>query len=168
MAKRSVKGEFLQIRISKADKDRIKREAKKLSVDVSELILSKILSPKGDKFRKLIRSMSGLSIAAASFKLAEIHDLLCSLTADEFTAELPPDDTERLDLVVANYVAAMIEHEAIKRSIAPPIWVFELIPAANPYFASSLKSLRLHLLINTPAAFKRRNLFIDSAPGARV
>jgi hypothetical protein len=42
------------------------------------------------------------------------------------------------------------------------------VPLAEPVFASSLQSLRLHLLVLSPAPFRRRNIFIDSTLGARI
>jgi hypothetical protein len=41
-------------------------------------------------------------------------------------------------------------------------------PLERPWFASSLKSLRLHLLTASPPPFRRRNLFVDSTIGDRV
>ena len=38
----------------------------------------------------------------------------------------------------------------------------------SAWFASELKSLRLHLLTKSPAPFRRRNLFVDSTLGDRV
>jgi hypothetical protein len=42
------------------------------------------------------------------------------------------------------------------------------VPLAEPYFATSLKSLREHLLVAAPIPFKRRNIFVDASVGARV
>jgi len=39
---------------------------------------------------------------------------------------------------------------------------------AEPWFATTLQSLRLHLLRVAPAAFRRRNLFVDAGAGGRV
>jgi hypothetical protein len=38
----------------------------------------------------------------------------------------------------------------------------------QPVFGSELKALRLHLLTNSPPAFRRRNIFIDATLGDRV
>ncbi len=67
-----------------------------------------------------------------------------------------------------NYVAAMVEQAAHMKRVRPPAWTARVEPLETPWFATSLESLRLHLLRASPVPFKRRNLFVDSAVGARV
>ena len=68
----------------------------------------------------------------------------------------------------ANYLAATVEHAAAIKGVAPPRWTVTVEPLDAPWFASCLKSLRLHLLTHSPPPFRRRNLFIDSSVGQRV
>ncbi len=68
----------------------------------------------------------------------------------------------------ANYLAAMIEYAAMLKGVVPPDWTRMVPPLERPWFASALKSLRLHLLTNSPPPFRRRNLFVDSSIGQRV
>jgi hypothetical protein len=73
-----------------------------------------------------------------------------------------------MDPVRANQLAAMIELRAAELRVRPPAWVEQVPPLATPWFATSLVGLRLHLLCNSPPAFRRRNLFVDSTLGDRV
>ena len=84
-----------------------------------------------------------------------------------------PPGEEALDLselgpFESNYVAAMIETTCVNRNIPAPSWLSKIAPLADPWFATSLTSLRVHLLISSPPPFRRRNLYIDSTLGARV
>jgi len=54
------------------------------------------------------------------------------------------------------------------KNTQPPAWTEDVPPLDEPIFGSSLQSLRLHLLTNSPPAFSRRNIFIDSNIGDRV
>ena len=54
------------------------------------------------------------------------------------------------------------------KGVAPPAWTGRVDPLEAPWFATSLKTVRLHLLRSAPVAFRRRNLFVDSSVGARV
>ena len=77
-------------------------------------------------------------------------------------------DLRDLPAWLRNYVAAMVEQAAEQKHLAPPAWVREVTPLDEPHFATPLRGLRLHLLAASPAAFKRRNIFVDAGIGARV
>ncbi len=62
----------------------------------------------------------------------------------------------------------IVEHTAAIKGVDPPRWLLTVEPLGAPWFASSLKSLRLYLLTHSPPAFRRRNLFVDSSVGQRV
>lgn len=60
------------------------------------------------------------------------------------------------------YLAAVAEWLAWRFDLPPPRWAFE--PARSlrrPWFASPLASLRALLLIESPAPFRSRNLFVS-------
>ena len=88
-----------------------------------------------------------------------------TLTILRLDAELP---AVALSPYWENYLAATIEHAAARKNVTPPAWTAKVRPLEEPVFGSTLRSLRLHLLINSPPAFCRRNIFIDSSVGGRV
>jgi hypothetical protein len=100
--------------------------------------------------------------------LAEIHDTLVSRDSAQLGYAFDTLDLSGLAPFEANYVAAMIETACKNRDIAPPTWLSNIPPLADPWFATGLKSLRVHLLTASPPPFRRRNLYIDSTLGARV
>jgi hypothetical protein len=103
------------------------------------------------------------------FVLAELNDLLSGLTGEELPGAVEHADLAGLSLYLRNYVAAMVELASHQRDVPPPGWVHDVEPLETaPHFATSLTSLRLHLLRTAPVPFKRRNIFIDSSVGDRV
>jgi hypothetical protein len=119
-----------------------------------------------DTFQRLVAE-----IAAAEergYAYAELLDWIDSVGASEFEAGVSQAPEAELDPYWANYVAATVEQAAALKHVRTPLWTRDIPPLDRPVFGSSLKSLRLHLLVNAPAAFARRNIFIDSAVGRRV
>ncbi len=62
----------------------------------------------------------------------------------------------------------MTETACNMRGLPLPAWTRRIEALPEPVFGSALPTLRLYLLTHSPAAFRRRNLFIDSSVGARV
>ena len=101
------------------------------------------------------------------FALAELNALLAGFSAGELrtaVAEFPA----ALSDFLRNYVAAMVEHACARRAVPVPAWTRAVEPLSEPVFGSELQSLRLYLLTQSPPAFRRRNIFIDSSVGGRV
>ena len=103
-----------------------------------------------------------------SYGYAELNDFLVSLSATELRRAVASCPFDSLPPEAENYVAAMIEQACSRAGIELPAWTRKIKPLATPMFGSQLPGLRLHLLVNSPAAFKRRNLFIDTSIGGRV
>jgi uncharacterized protein (DUF1778 family) len=157
----------LQIRVSAAEKNAIRSAAQRAGMEVSAWVLARVLPQPGRRFRDLIQELVQDS-AQRRFILAALNDLLAGAPAaafDEMVAELP---AVRWDDWTANYVAAMVETAAHRNQLAPPAWTPTIAPLDRPVFSSPLPGLRLHLLLASPPAFKRRNLFVDSTVGDRV
>ncbi len=164
--KQETKNLQLQIRVSKREKEIIRRAASKAGVDLSTWILGQALSPKSRQFEEIV---DGLNREGSDrFALAELHDLLSSLTLHEWKIALQTPPRRMPEPLIANQMAAMIEHTAEIKGIKAPQWIRDIKPLQTPYFASSLASLRLHLLVTSPPAFRRRNLFVDTTVGGRV
>jgi Protein of unknown function (DUF1778) len=155
----------LQIRVSKRQKSAIQGAAKRAGLDMSTYVLSRLISAPAARFEELIRAAAG---PAPSFALAELNSFLAKLSGGELREAVAAWPSIALTPSIANYVAAMVEYACGQRSVAAPAWTRLIEPLADPMFATTLQSLRLHLLIRSPAPFRRRNIFIDSTLGARI
>jgi hypothetical protein len=68
----------------------------------------------------------------------------------------------KLGAVEDAYLAATAEWLAWRFELPPPRWVFdEARSLRRPWFASPLSSLRALLLLESPAPFRSRNLFVS-------
>ncbi len=156
----------LQIRVSADEKAMIQNAAKRAQLDMSTWVLSKVLSVRKREFHRLLHQL--VLSTQLRFVLAELHDYLSSLTVAEFDDALDEWPNVSLSDYLSNYVAAMVEYAAAQKDVEPPLWTKSIKPLIQPVFVSELKSLRLHLLLNSPPPFRRRNIFIDASIGARV
>lgn len=157
----------LQIRVSPEQKNRIKAKADRAGEDVSQWVLGRLLPECADQLQSVIDTL-GASPRQRSQVLAEMHDYLVSSDSTQLGRAFINLDLSGLAPFEANYVAAMIETACANRNIASPPWLKNIAPLEEPWFATSLKSLRVYLLTTSPPPFRRRNLYIDSTLGARV
>ena len=156
----------LQIRVSEAEKELIRAAASRAGKDMSTWILNTVLSVPERQFRELLKLLGKRPNPAV---FAELIDLLCSLSVQEFTAiHNPEPELELLDRYLQNYVSALVEQRANQLGLSAPKWATSIPVLDKPVFGTDLKSLRPYLLTHSPVAFKRRNIFIDSALGDRV
>lgn len=123
--------------------------------------------PYTQDFQTLCRELMARP-GARSYTFAELHDLLDSLNGTGFERAVKHAPEVSLPPFEANYLAAMIEYAAGSKGVVPARWTREIAPLDEPWFASPLISVRLHLLVNSPPPFRRRNLFVDSSVGQRV
>ena len=161
------KGHQLQIRISAEDKALIRARAASAGMDVSKWVLQQVLPPVEREFQALCGELAARP-DARSFTFGEFQDWFRRLTGSEFVRAVRYAPEARLPPFEANYLAAMVEHAAAIKGVNPPRWTVTVEALDTPWFASSLKSLRLYLLTHSPPPFRRRNLFIDSSVGQRV
>lgn len=161
------KTQQLQIRISAQDKTLIRARAANAGMDVSKWVLQQVLPPAEREFQALCRALAARP-DARSFTFAEFQDWLNRLTGSEFVRAVRHAPEVQLPPFEANYLAATVEHAAAIKGVHPPRWTVAVEALDAPWFASSLKSLRLYLLTHSPPPFRRRNLFIDSSVGQRV
>ncbi len=162
----TARSEQLQIRVTPREKAALKRRARAAGQDVSAYVLACALPIES---RRLAAAVEALRVDADHrFALAELSDALSSLVPAEFAAAVSGIDVRALSPLLQNYAAAMVEQAAAEKWVPAPAWTHDIEPLEDPYFAASLKSLRLYLLRATPVAFKRRNIFTDAGVGARV
>ena len=157
----------LQIRISAEEKTLIRARAASAGMDVSKWVLQQVLPPVERDFQALCGELASRP-DARSFTFAELQDWFNRLTGSEFVRAVRYAPEARLPPFEANYLAAMVEHAAAIKGVNPPRWTVTVEALDTPWFASSLKSLRLYLLTHSPPPFRRRNLFIDSSVEQRV
>jgi hypothetical protein len=162
----SAKTEQLQIRVTPQQKSALKRQADAAGRDVSSYVLSRLVPPDQDRFAAILRSLE--PDADRRFALAELNGFLKGCAPIVFGDAVARADLGDLSPLVRNYVAAMVEQAADQKRVAPPAWVRDVAPLDLPHFATQLRSLRMHLLRSAPVPFKRRNIFVDAAVGARA
>jgi len=161
-----VKTAQLQILLSLAQKAFLKRRAAEAGLDMSRYVLSSVAPESAQRFERALANLQ--ESEGERFALAEISDLLADLPASEFGRAVAGGLPEGLSPRVRNLVAAMVEHAAARKRTAAPPWTRTVWPLESPWFATDLKRLRAHLLRVSPAAFRRRNLFVDATVGDRV
>lgn len=144
----------------------MKRLADGAGLDVSSYVLARTLPAPSTKVLELLDALAGGE--EHRFVLADLNDVLARLAPAAFVDTLAHLNVHRLSPFLQNYVAAMVEHAAHQKSVAPPAWVHDVDPIDAPYFAVLFPRLRPHLLRSSPVAFKRRNLFVDATVGDRV
>jgi hypothetical protein len=155
----------LQIRISKADKSALQRAAARAGLDLSAYVLARAHSRPRAEFRQAVRAAGQ---GEASFALAEVNALLSRFTAGELREAVADSLPGSLSPYLSNYIAAMVEVACAMRGAPLPGWTRAIPPLPEPAFGSTLRSLRLHLLTHSPAAFRRRNIFIDATVDDQV
>ena len=122
-----------------------------------------------ETFRRLVRTLALASSTERTFVLAAIHDLLAGLDSESYP-DVTASDPGVADLCPfrANYLCGMVEYTAWRNGVRQPDWTRRVPPLADPWFATEMPGLRLHLLANSPVPFRLRNIFIDSTVGSRV
>lgn len=163
---RSTRTAQLQIRVTPHEKARLKQLARAAGLDVSAYVLGRALPPESGRLAELVDGLRNED--DRRFVLAELNDALISLSSRDFAAAVESLDVRRLDPLMQNYVAAMVEQTAARRKQPAPAWARDVAPLEEPWFATQLRGLRVHLLRASPVPFKRRNIFIDSSVGSRV
>jgi uncharacterized protein (DUF1778 family) len=156
----------LQIRVSEAQKSAIRSAAERAGLDMTNYVLSRVLSIPARDFQEAVRMLT--RPVAPSYALADINSLLSKLATHELRDTVAAAPEVDLPPFLANYVAAMVETACAKHGIPVPAWTRRVPPLDEPAFGSDLKSLRVHLLTHSPAPFRSRNIFIDSSLGDRV
>ena len=156
----------LQIRVTPAQKAAIERAARRAAMGMSAYVLARALPAQADQWRSHLREIETSGGARIAF--AGLSGWLSGLSSFELKEALDRAPPAALSVVQANTIAAMVEHTCAQRGVPPPAWTQHIEPLALPEFGSQLSSLRLRLLAHSPAAYRRRNLFVDTAVGGQV
>lgn len=158
--------EYLQIRVTAAEKATLRRLAAQAGQDLSAYVLGRALPDARARFAGLLGNLKDDSQQA--YALAALNDYLAELPAPAFHEAVLHGDVRGLSPFAAAYAAAMVEQAAARKGCAPPAWTGRVPALDEPWFAAGLRSLRPWLLVASPVPFRRRNLFIDTSIGGRV
>lgn len=158
---------FLQVRISTTEKAELERRARRAGQDVSTYVRSRVLPATRNRVQALIDRLER-DPDNRRYTLAELNDLLAELPPAHLRSAVDELDVTGLTLLLQNYVAAMVEQATDAGGLRAPAWTADVPRLSEPWFAVPFVSLRPHLLKESPVAFKRRNLFVDSSVGDRV
>ncbi len=161
-----LKDTFLQIRLTSEQKESIRDAAANANTDMSSWILSKVVNSQSKKFLMIVEKLA--SDKKLSYVYAELHDFLINCNSTSFSLAVQAFPNLNLSSFQSNYIAAMVEQRAQQLGEKIPNWCTEITRLDAPYFGTSLKSLNFYLLLNSPIAFRRRNIFIDSSIGDRI
>lgn len=156
----------LQIRVTAVEKTAIQQLARKAGMDMSAYVLSRVLPAPASRLAECVEACQDPE--SARYGLADLNSYLSGLSAPELQNAVATAPTVKLVPYIGNYVAAMVEYACQKQVVPVPAWVRAVEPLTEPVFATTLQSLRLHLLTHSPPPFRRRNIFIDSSLGDRV
>jgi hypothetical protein len=156
----------LQIRVTPAERTRLKSLAAQAGQGVSAYVLSRALPKARLRFEELVAALG--EAEDRRFALAGLNELLTHLSRDEFLDAIGTPPVLDLSAYWKNYLAAMIELSAQQKGVSPPRWIGDIEALTEPHFVAPLKSLRPHLMRASPVPFRRRNIFIDSTIGDRV
>ncbi len=164
--KKEAKITQLQVRVMPSEKEAIRRLAKRADMGMSQWILARALPGDLMRFQQLLKQMT--ADQNRSYVLAEIHDLLQSVSAGELERMVSEPPPVMLTPYWGNYIAAMVECTANQKGVRAPSWTSEIKPLESPAFGSDLAGLRLYLLSHSPPCFRNRNIFIDATIGQRI
>lgn len=156
----------LQIRVTARQKAGIQRLAKRAGMDMSSYVLNRVLVSPAARFTDCVDACSDPEKARDA--LAELNSLLTGFSAAELQDAISVAPVLPADPYCANYIAAMVEYACYRQGVEVPRWSGTVAALSEPAFASTLQSLRLHLLMHSPPPFRRRNIYIDSSLGDRV
>jgi hypothetical protein len=123
---------------------------------------------------KTLAEVAQLTVDGDSFDrcLANFLDEFYAAPNEKALADAPPLLAQKFGgrgRVQDAYLAATAEKLASDNHFPVPAWTeAETRKLHSPWFASSLAALRTVLLLESPAAFRSRNLFISENALARV
>ena len=158
------KSEQIQIRISSADKERLLKLAQNEGLSLSAWLIKNALFFPTD-FKTICMELN--TAKDRSYVLAKLNQFLMAIPETRWNESLSSFPAN-IDDEDAAYLASMVEQAAKILALPIPQWTKNISPSEDPIFGSETASLRLYLLINAPAPFKQRNIFIDASVGDQV
>lgn len=155
----------LQIRVSPSEKAVLKRLADDAGLSVSSYVLSKALPTHRADFEAAVSALRDAPDRGASLGVLAVF--LGALSDSAFMEATAGGPSPALPPLLQNYAAAVVEREAARRGVEPPLWTLEVAPMPRPHFDWDLPSLRPHLMRVTPPSFKARRVFVATSGDPR-
>lgn len=126
-----------------------------------------------------VRARNPVSLASTATRVAEgvslreaVADFLDDLRfarGDEDAAARIHDEPVPVDARVDAYLAAVAEHVAAARGLPPPLWTRDPDRFLDRFWwPSTVPGLQARALVESPAAFRRRGIFIGRTTLQRV
>jgi len=104
-----VKTEYLQIRVTRAQKALLKKRASAAGQDMSTYVLSRVAPPAALRFKELLATLS--EPEDRPYALAELNELLAALAPGEFREAVADADLAALEVpVFATDLASLRAH----------------------------------------------------------
>lgn len=81
----------------------------------------------------------------------------------------PDDEYITCDKINSAYLAAVVEHLCRRDKIRIPEWVHDpKYFLQEPFFGGGLENIKSFLIVESPVAFRRRNIFVSENATVRV
>ena len=123
---------------------------------------------------RTLKEVAELASQGESFDLC-LHNFLDEFYSKPNAAALRAEPTKlaklfpKKGMIQDAYLAAVAEKLAQENGFKAPLWAFNLKrKLKHPWFALPFNSLRAVLLVESPAAFRSRNLFVSENALSRV
>lgn len=161
-----VKDTHIQIRLSSTQKKVVEKNAKTQGLSISQYLLN--LIEKDSSFDKKLTIIINeiLKNGLDPYLLSEFSILVLDLSNNDLLKLVEKPFSSNCNGLSLNYLLATLETELKRRNLELPEWFGNIKSLKEPWFGTNLKSLRGFLLLNSPLAFRRRNIFIDSLIGS--
>ncbi len=107
---------------------------------------------------------ASLRILFDGFESWKVHlfDFVDRFRADAATALVRTPPAAGLDPALAALLASTVDALCDERGLPPPGWTGAVGPLARPWFVSDVESLKASALVESPARFRWRNVFVLS------
>lgn len=155
------KTQKIEVRLTEAEKNMLKRMCKIQNKEVSELVKEKLFLRSNQEFCELVEDIEATK--QDPFAFARLSEFLKVLTPENFLKAVEYFPSHIQSPFCKAYVASMVEFTAHVLGVLPPLWVKETVALEEPYFGSTLKNMRAYLMTQSPIPFRQRNIFIESA-----
>lgn len=127
--------------------------------------------PADDRFTMSVQNVAARVVAGEDFKhtVRELLDQLALMSPDQVQRAIERKPIPTGDIRFDAYLGALAEHVAAINRLQRPDWSYEADRFLNQFwFVSEIKGFRALALAESPAAFRRRGVFISAGSLRRV